>query len=82
MIENNSGAGHKNVNVLWNDSGAGHYRLVCLGITLTQAITCKCAWEYLWRRPFQVSVLGDIFRAGHYRLVCLGITLTQDIITS
>ena len=39
--------------------------IVCLGITLAQAI--------------QVSVLGNNSGAGHNKLVCLGITLAEAI---
>ena len=52
--------------MLGNTSGAGHYRLVCLGITLAQVITGQ--------------LLGNNFGADHYKLVCLGITLAQAII--
>ena len=52
--------------MLGNNSGTEHYRLVCLGISLAQAVT-------------QVSVLGNNSGAGHYRLVCLEITLGQAI---
>ena len=52
--------------MLGNNSDAGHYhKLVCLGITLTQAITS-------YR-------LGDNSSTGHYRLVCLEMTLAQAI---